>query len=169
MNLLKAILEAQGGDTVSQVASSLGIGQQQATDGIAKLLPALTAGLKKNMGNEGGLESLLGALDRGDHGRYLDNPKSLASADAINDGNGILGHLLGSKTVSREVASRAAKDTGLDVGILKKMLPMVAAMAMGGMKKQTASSGLLGGQQSTSGVASMLGKFIVMVPSLMIC
>ncbi len=159
MNLLKTILEAQGGGAVNQIASALGIEQKQATSGIAKLLPALTQGLTKNMGSESGLQSLLGALDKGNHDRYLDNPATL-SADGVREGNGILGHILGSKDVSREVASRASNETGLDVGILKKMLPMVAAMAMGGMKKQTASSGLLGGQKSASGVGGMLGKFL---------
>ncbi|MEM7282827.1 MAG: DUF937 domain-containing protein [Pseudomonadota bacterium] len=160
MNLLKTILEAQGGGAVSQVASALGLEQKQASSGIAKLLPALTQGLTKNMGSENGLQSLLGALDKGGHDRYLDNPAALSDERAVQEGNGILGHLLGSKDVSRQVASQAASETGLDVGVLKKMLPMVAAMAMGGMKKQTAASGLLGGQQSSSGVAGMLGKFL---------
>ena len=160
VNLLKTIMEAQGGGAISQVASALGLEQKQASSGIAKLLPALTKGLSKNMGSENGLQALLGALDKGNHDRYLDNPTALAGADAIREGNGILGHILGSKDVSRQVASQAANETGLDVGILKKMLPMVAAMAMGGMKKQTAASGLSGGQQSASGVGSMLGKFL---------
>lgn len=163
MNLLKTILEAQGGGAVNQVASALGIGQQEASSGIAKLLPALTQGMSKNMASQGGLESLLGALNKGNHSKYLDNPASLAGADAISEGNGILGHLLGSKDVSRQVASQASQATGLDTGILKKMLPMVAAMAMGGMSKQSASSGLLGGgnqPSDSSGIAGMLGKFM---------
>ena len=48
----------------------------------------------------------------------------------------MLGHILGSKDASRQLASEAAARTGLDVGILKKMLPAIAAMLMGGLSKQ---------------------------------
>ena len=109
MNLLKTILEAQGGGAVSQVASALGLEQKQASTGIEKLLPALTQGLTKNMGSEGGLQALLGALDKGGHDQYLDNPAALSDERAIKDGNGILGHLLGSKDVSRQVASQGGR------------------------------------------------------------
>ena len=39
--------------------------------------------------------------------------------------------LFGSKDVSRAVAGHAAKQTGIGADVLKKMLPMVAAMAHG--------------------------------------
>ena len=47
----------------------------------------------------------MSALSSGNHGQYLDRPASLADPAAVTDGNGILGHLLGSKDVSREFAS----------------------------------------------------------------
>jgi hypothetical protein len=42
--------------------------------------------------------------------------------------------------VSRQVASRAAAQTGISEGVLKSMLPVVAAMAMGAMSKKMAAS-----------------------------
>ena len=54
-------------------------------------------------------------------------------------GNGILGHILGSKDASRNVAAHAAQASGVDASIIKKMLPVVAAMAMGALSKQTDS------------------------------
>ena len=145
MSLLKALLEASDGGAVKAVASNLGLSNDQAGSAIARMLPALTRGLKGNVAKPGGLESLLGALTKGNHDRYLDNPSQLGDQASIDDGNKILGHLLGNQEVSRKVAGQASEETGIDIGILKKMLPMVAALAMGTMKKQSGSGGLLGG------------------------
>jgi hypothetical protein len=88
------------------------------------VVPALAAGFQRNLQSQGGLENLMSALSSGNHGQYIDNPLSLGDDSAVTDGNGILGHLLGSKDVSREVASRAAAQTGLSADILKRMLPL---------------------------------------------
>ena len=73
-----------------------------------------------------------------------DNPASIADQALIKDGNGILGHIFGSKDVSRNVASRAAEQTGISSAILKKMLPMVATLAMGALGKKASGLDMLG-------------------------
>jgi len=138
MDLLASILNAQRGGAVRELAGSLGLDEGQAGAAITALLPALTQGLKRNTTSPGGLESLMGALTGGGHQRYLDNPETLARPETTADGNAILGHLLGSKEVSRQVAGRAAQQTGLDVGVLKQALPLVAALVMGTMSRHTA-------------------------------
>ena len=164
MSLLKSIIEAQGGNVLKQLAANFNIKPEQAGQAVTQLLPALTGGLKKNMASKDGLGSLMGALQNGKHTRYLENPEELVRPEAVEDGNGILGHLLGSKDASRAVAAQAAQNTGLDVGILKKMLPMVAAMTMGGMGKQVQGQGALGGALSSltgsGGAGGMLSKFL---------
>jgi hypothetical protein len=55
----------------------------------------------------------------------------------IEEGNGILGHLFGSKEVSRAVAAQAAQATGIGQEILKQMLPVIASTMMGGLFKQS--------------------------------
>ncbi|MEM7762759.1 MAG: DUF937 domain-containing protein [Pseudomonadota bacterium] len=163
MSILETILKSQSGGLVKQVSSQLGIDQGQAGAAIAQLLPALTQGMKKNVEKPQGLESLLGALQGGNHSRYVEQPDSLGSSDTIRDGNSILGHLLGSKDVSRQVAANAAQKTGLDTGVLKKMLPMVATMAMGALSKESkggALSALLGGGSQQSAGAGLLGAFL---------
>ncbi|MEO0578216.1 MAG: DUF937 domain-containing protein, partial [Pseudomonadota bacterium] len=143
MSILETILKANNGDLVKQVAGSLDIKPQDAGAAIAKMLPALTGSMKNNVNASGGLDSLLGALTRGNHARYVDNPAEVVRDTGIADGNAILGHLLGSKQRSREVAAEASRDTGMDVGILKKMLPMIATMAMGSLSKQQSQGGAL--------------------------
>jgi len=104
---------------------------------MAQLVPALAAGVQKNTQAADGLAGLTRALQSGNHERYLDEPESLADSGATADGIGILGHVLGSKDVSRQVAAAATSETGIDVGIIKQMLPLVATLVMGGLSKQT--------------------------------
>ncbi len=149
MNLLDIVLNSQNGALVQQVAKNFGIGESDARNAIGQILPAINRGLQKNSSSPDGLSALLGALNSGKHQRYVDEPASLSESATLDDGNAILGHLFGSKDVSRNVASHAASQTGMDTGMLKKMLPMVAAMAMGSLGKQGAASGLLGSALSS--------------------
>lgn len=173
MNLLETLLGGGDGGVVKEIAKGLGIGESDARKGVSQLAPALARGMSRNAKQPGGLEALLGALQKGGHQQYVDEPQRLAKPESISDGNAILGHIFGSKDVSRNVAGHAAKETGMDAGILKKMLPMVAAAAMGSMGKKTASAtgggggvagllgGLLGGgQQKDAGVAGMVEGFL---------
>lgn len=158
MNLLETILSAQGGGAVRGLAQNFGLQESQATGALQQLLPALSSGLKRNTASSGGLEGLMGALTKGNHQQYIDDPSKLSQPETVKEGNGILGHLLGSKDVSRQVASRAASQTGLDSGVLKRMLPVVATMVMGSLSKNTASAGLQSAAPggSASGVLGML-------------
>lgn len=158
MNILDAIVNAQDGAAVRQLGSQVGLAPDQATAALSALVPALAAGFQRNIQSQGGLESLTTALSSGSHGQYIDNPTSLGDRSAVADGNGILGHLLGSKDVSREVASRASAQTGLSADVLKRMLPLAAALMMGAFSKQSGNASPvaagLGG--SGGGIAAML-------------
>ena len=162
MNILEAIVNAQDGAAVQQLGSQVGLAPDQATAALSALMPALAEGFQRNMQSQGGLESLMGALSSGNHGQYIDNPTSLADPSAVTDGNGILGHLLGSKDASREVASRAAAQTGLSADVLKRMLPLAATLMMGAFSKQSggASSMTPALGDSGGGIGSMLTPFL---------
>ena len=72
-----------------------------------------------------------------------------ANGDGIPDhaqamGNNVLGQLFGSKEVSNAVAAQAAATTGVGQAILKQMLPVIAAMVMGGLSKSASNRGLDG-------------------------
>lgn len=161
MGLIEQILAAQGGALSRQLGGRFDLSEGQAREALAQLLPALSQGLKKNAATPGGLEALLEALQGGNHQRYLEDPQELDRPETIDDGNSILGHILGSKDASRKVAMSASESTGINPGVLKKMLPIVAAMAMAALSKQASSSGALnqaqrGQSPSTSGADSLL-------------
>ena len=139
MNLLETILAAQNGGAVQQLGQQFGLGEEQTTAALSALVPALAAGFSRNVQQEGGLDSLAAALSGGRHSQYLDDPGTLQQADTVADGNGILGHIFGSKDVSRQVATRGRADAASSRSILKKMLPIVAAMVMGGRSRQASA------------------------------
>jgi len=159
MNLLDSVLTPNGGKTVTQLANQFGLSEAQTTSAIQNLLPGIAAGMQHNLGQDG-LPGLLRALQEGHHERYIDDPSTLSSATATQDGNGILGHVLGSKDVSRQVAARAASRTGIGQDILKRMLPMIAAMAMGALSKRTAGATTSQGSGAGMDITSMLGPLL---------
>ncbi len=160
MNLLDIMLSGQSGAQVQQLARNFGIGEDQAQSALAQLVPALAQGLSRNAGTQAGLESLMRALQEGDHQRYVEQPEVLAEPTTIDEGNGILGHLFRTKEVSRAVASQASMDTGIRVDVIKQMLPVVASMVMGSLSKQASSGGLFGEGGSSSGMVDMLGSLL---------
>jgi hypothetical protein len=158
-DILQAILQSQGGNATQNLAERFGISDSQAGSAVSALLPALLGGLKNNIGEQSGFESLLGALAGGGHQRYVEDPETIFSQETVRDGNGILGHLLGSKDVSRQVANQAAARTGIGTDVLKQMLPVVATMLMGALSKQTqggnpAAVSSLGGQEGLLGLVT---------------
>ncbi|GLQ22258.1 hypothetical protein GCM10007853_01320 [Algimonas ampicilliniresistens] len=156
MNMMDMIMQAAGGDTAQQAGNQLGLSPQQSQQAIGALLPAISSAMKRNTASPQGLAGLLGALQNGGHEQYLENPQTL-SQNAQTDGNAILGHLFGSKDVSRAVAGRASEQTGISSDILKKMLPMVAMMAMGGLSKQTNNNQGIQGMLAQAAMQQLMG------------
>ncbi len=157
MNILEALLAAQGGGAVKQLGQQFGLQGDQTSAALSALVPALAAGFAKNAAKEGGLAGLTAALAGGRHGTYLDDLSALANPNTVADGNGILGHILGSKDVSRQVAAQAAQSSGIGPDVLKKMLPVVAAMMMGAMAKNAGGAAMQAGPgASAAGVGGGL-------------
>jgi hypothetical protein len=167
MNLLDQFLGSQQHTIVDQISRQMGLPPAQAQAAVEALLPSVAAGVQRNAGTATGLEGLLGALGSGRHQQYVDNPATLTTPAAIDDGNGILGHIFGSKDVSRDVAARAAAQSGVGPEILKAMLPMVAALVMGRLAKgQTQGGGLGAGLGPLAGAGSGGGILDMLTPML---
>jgi hypothetical protein len=169
------VLAQMGG--LSSMARELGISEAQVKSGAAALAPAILGGFKKQArATPAGLEGLGGLLGQLGGGGLLDDVLS-PQPTHVERGNDVLGRIFGSKEVSRTVAQSASAETGLDAGLLKKMLPMLAMLVAGYMAKQQGGGaaarppapaaggglggllgGLLGGggQGGGSGLASML-------------
>lgn len=142
-NLAEMILDNPA--LVQGMAQSLGLDQGAARSGMEALLPGLTRGIQRGAQQPGGLDALLGALKNGSHQGYLNDPSALGQPSTRDDGNSILGHILGSKDVSRNMAGYASKSTGISSDLLKQMLPVLASVVMGQLSKQTSGGASVDG------------------------
>jgi hypothetical protein len=162
MNILENIMSAGNGAAVQQLGAQFGLDETQTASALSALVPALSAGLRQNVQTQDGLSGLVAALSGGAHQRYIDNPAVLGDAQTVDDGNGILGHVLGSKDVSRQVAAQAGAQTGLSPDVLKRMLPLVATLVMGAMSRQASTGGnaSLATASGSGGLVEMLGGML---------
>lgn len=128
------VLAQMGG--LASMARELGVSESQAAAGAEALIPAILGGFKKQaQAQPAGLEGLGSLLGQLGGGSLLDSVLSPQATD-VSRGNDVLGQIFGSKDVSRTVAQNAASRSGLDPGLLKKMLPMLAMLVAGYMAKQ---------------------------------
>jgi hypothetical protein len=128
------ILAQMGG--LKSMARELGVSEGDAARGADALVPAILGGFKKQARSQpGGLEGLGGLLGQLGGGGLLDDVLAPQPTN-VSRGNEVLGQIFGSKDVSRAVAQNAATQSGLDPGLLKKMLPMLAMLVGGFMAKQ---------------------------------
>jgi hypothetical protein len=162
--LIDMMMKAGGGDAMQTMARQFGLSQQQAMSAVEALMPAFSVGLKRNAADPMGMGAFMQALGTGNHANYFDNVSKAFDPAGIADGNGILGHLFGSKDVSRAVAQQAAAATGIGSEILKQMLPALASMIMGGLAKQTmgqmqAAAGMGGGNVFGDVITDMMKQY----------
>jgi hypothetical protein len=129
------------------LAGQLGVSPEQARQGAEGLLPSILAGMGDKAGgpqapNADALEQHLSSLG----GPALADNVTGPQPTDVDKGNQILGHIFGSKDVSRQVAGRAAQSSGLAPELLKKMLPILVMLVAGQLaKRSSAQGGGLGG------------------------
>lgn len=136
-SLFDIFAQAQNGAGMQALAQQYGLSVQQTQAAVQALLPAFSQGLQRNTADPYGMGAFMTAMASGQHAKYFEDASRAFSPQGINEGNGILGHLFGSKDLSRAVASQAAQATGLSQQVLQQMLPAMASMMMGGLFKQT--------------------------------
>lgn len=165
MNLTDILSQAGG---IDSMANELGVSPAVAKAGAEALLPAILGGFKKQAQTGGGVEGLGGLLGQLGGGGLLDAVLG-PQPTPVDQGNDVLGQIFGSKDVSRTVAGHAAEQTGLDSGLLKKMLPILAMLVAGYLAKQGGQSGeggglggLIGGMLggNAGGLGGMLGTVL---------
>jgi hypothetical protein len=147
----------------AEIGRQFGLDEAQTRAAFEQLAPVVAAGIRRNNQSDSGLENLLKALSAGNHGRYADDPSALRLDQVADDGNAILGHVFGSKDVSRGVASQAADLSGVGAAVLKKMLPVIAAIVMGQLAKKMGGGGAARVPQGGSaggGLGDILGDIL---------
>lgn len=135
------LLRTGQGALVDAISRQFNLSRDQTIAAIEALTPAFSAGLRRATASAEGQAAFLGALGTGNHAAWFDDLARLFSPRGIEEGNGILGHVFGSKEVSRAVAEQAAAATRIQSDVLKRMLPALGALLMGGIARETLSPG----------------------------
>ena len=160
MNIMDLLKDAGADAGIGAMSKQIGLSSGDAGKLIAALSPALTRGLQRQSGDDGDLSALRRALETGGHQRYVQEPELMAKEETRLDGNKILGHLFGSKDVSRNVAAHAAEETGLSSSLIKKALPMLATLLMGAVSKGSNSGRELTESSGGGALGSIAGMFL---------
>ena len=159
--LFDMLANAQNGHAMEQLSRQFGLSQQQTQAAVEALMPAFSQGLKRNASDPYGVAAFMSAMASGNHAKYFEDAQKAFAPQGVDEGNGILGHLFGSKDLSRAVAAQAAQATGVGQQVLQQMLPVIASMIMGGLYKQTTNQ-MPGAQQAAGfgGAGNPLGEII---------
>jgi Bacterial protein of unknown function (DUF937) len=133
---VKTLLKANGADGIQALASAFGIDRTEAEKTAASLGEALSQRIERNALSRGGVAEIVGLLGNTAAARAAYEQKNLASGGVADAGNGVLDVLIGNKHISRGIAARTAAETGVSEDVVKKMLPVVASMMIGGLQRQ---------------------------------
>jgi hypothetical protein len=154
--ILDLLNSDMGKELVSSISQKTGIDASQASNVVSSGLPALMGAMQSNLSSGEGASGLLSALTSGKHdGGILDNIGGFLNGGDFSDGSKILGHVLGGNqdTMVQGLSSK----TGVDSGIISKILPMLAPIVMGYLGKQTKSNGVSNGADLSGMLGSLLG------------
>jgi hypothetical protein len=152
--LFDMIANAQNGNGIEALSRQFSLSQEQTRAALQALMPAFSQGLKRNAADPYGIVNFMTAMASGQHARYFEDAARANSPEGVAEGNGILGHLFGSKELSQAVTAQAAAMTGIGQNILNQMLPVIASMVMGGLFKQ--STGQMPGTSTGGGLLGQM-------------
>jgi hypothetical protein len=167
MNLMEVLQGHMSEDVLGQLGQQIGADKQQTASAANGIFASLLGGMAQNAQSPEGLQGLMGALDKNHDGSVLDDLMGMVSGStqhanpATTNGLGILGHILGGK--QEPVAQQVSQSSGLEMGQVMKLMPILAPILMGvlGKAKNTGGLGIgdLAGvlMGSTQGAAQMPG------------
>ncbi len=161
MSGIMDLLQGPMGQMIIQgVGSQLGQDTSKTQSILGSAIPMLMGALKKNASNPETASGLMEALKNKHDGSLLDNISDIfgggnVNEDVVQDGDKILGHVLGDK--KEAVAQALGKQHGLDMGSAMNILKMAAPVVMGMLGKQTRQSNISNPTDLTNIIGNMIG------------
>lgn len=159
MSGLASLLNSDlGRQIIGGISNQTGTSESNTANVLGMALPVLAGAMKKNVSTPQGAQGLLGAINSKHDGSILDNLGGFfgggVDQNNLNDGAGILGHLLGGKqsTVENAISSK----TGLDAGTISQILKMAAPIVLGYLGKETKRNNI----SDQGGLNSLLGSML---------
>ena len=147
-----------GKTIISGVSNQTNQPQNKTQDVLTMALPVLMQAMKRNASSPQGAEGLLNALNNNHDGSILDNLGNLfgggVDANVLNDGEKILGHVLGNK--QQNVQNILGAKTGLDANSVAQILKVAAPILMGILGNQAKKQNV----SNSNGLEDLLGGLI---------
>ena len=147
-------LEQMLGGRADKIGDRIGADPAQTQTAVSAAIPVLLAAL----GQEANSPGLRQAIERDHDGSVIDNLDGYVEGTAAlnpraTDGVGILEHTLGDR--QQDVAHALSAKTGLDLGSIMQLLPILAPIVMGMLGKKARTEGSSGG--GVGDLGSILG------------
>jgi hypothetical protein len=136
MQLLEVMRDGAGGGAIATLARAHGISEGEVEAVVAAVVPEFARRIERNSLSRGGTADIVAALGHAQQLGVLDQPARLADPALNEHGIAFLDTVLGGKEASRSVAHRAALASGLGEGLIKMMLPAIAAMIMNAIARR---------------------------------
>lgn len=147
-----------GKTIISGVADQTNQPQNKTQDVLIMALPVLMQAMRRNAATPQGAEGLLGALSSKHDGSILDDLGGLFGGgvddNIMNDGQKILGHVLGNK--QQNVTSVLGAKSGMDANSVAQILKVAAPILMGVLGNQAKQQNV----SSPSGIEGLLGGLL---------
>lgn len=144
-------------DRTSEISRRIGADEGRTRAGVESAIPALLAALSGEARDPG----LRTAIQRDHDGSIIDQLSAYLDGSAqlsprTTNGAGILEHTLGDR--QGEMAQALSAKSGLDLGSVMKLLPLLAPILMGMLGKKSGGSGQGGGGFGLDDLGSILGR-----------
>jgi hypothetical protein len=156
--LLDLLNSPMGKQMISGVAQQTGQAEDKTEDVLSMALPLLMGAMKKNVASESGAQGLMNALSSKHNGSILDNLGGLfgggVDQSVMDDGAGILGHVLGSRQPAVENA--LSQKSGMDASSIAQILKVAAPILMGFLGRQRSQANV----SDASGMNALLGSML---------
>ena len=147
-----------GKTIINGVAGSTGNDTNKTSSVLTMALPVLMKAMQRNSASPEGAEGLMSALNGKHNGSILDNLGGLFGGgvddEVKNDGQKILGHVLGAKQGG--VEKILGEKSGLDAGSVGNILKVAAPILMGVLGKQSQQQNV----SSSNGIGDLLGGLL---------
>lgn len=158
--LLDLLNSPIGKSLISGASAKTGQSEDKTAGLLSMALPVLMGAMKKNVQTPEGAAGLMGALSGKHNGGILDSLGDLMGnggpdESTMNDGAGILGHLLGGK--QPQVENALSSKSGIDAGSVAQILKIAAPVLMGVLGKQKQQNNVSDGNGMNALLGSMLG------------
>ncbi len=157
-SILDLLSSDLGKQLISGASAQTGQSEDKTANVLSMALPVILGAMQRNATSPQGAQSLNNALEDNRHdGSILDQLGGLlsggSSSNLLNDGAGILKHVLGGN--QQNVEQNISKTSGVDAGSVAQIIKMAAPILMGVLGNQKRKDNV-----GESGIGDLLGSVL---------